>query len=131
MAINLQRRQHVLRILDSAGVDYTSQVIKERSPHRLNIAKSFSKALSAQRSWEAQRDNAKRKMDRIPSLRTVLAGDYDSLMARLGIQARTGLTERRDGGNVGVKRERESGGPSAGPKRSRIRDDDVIDLTQD
>ncbi|KAH8174560.1 hypothetical protein LIA77_05979 [Sarocladium implicatum] len=131
MAINLQRRQHVLRILDSAGVDYTSQVIKDRSPHRLNIVKSFSKVLSAQRSWEARGDDAKRKMDRIPSLQTVLAGDYDSLMARLGIQTRTGLAERRDGGNVGVKRERESGGPSAGPKRSRIRDDDVIDLTQD
>lgn len=52
-------------------------------------------------------------------------------MAKLGVQTRTGLAERNDGGNVGTKRERQSDGPSSGSKRSRISNDDVIDLTED
>lgn len=72
MAVNQQRRSHIARMLDSARVDYTCQVIKDRSPHKLNIVKSFSQVIGAEKAWIARRDDAVRQLNKIPSLEPCL-----------------------------------------------------------
>ncbi|KAL2211650.1 hypothetical protein CC79DRAFT_1363949 [Sarocladium strictum] len=128
-----KRRRHMQMELTSARVDCECFVVRQGSPHSLNVIKKFSKLEMDMKVWNNRRHAAEKVIAQLKPFKAVLGPVIEMAEGLLHLLCNSTLSERPDAGNAArmntAKRARGGAGSGEASKRQRQEGPVMIDLT--